>query len=353
MSERILGVYLKGDYVGQLKQNQSGNLAFSYDKAYVSKAQRGISISLPLQPEPFEGDVVKAFFSGLLPEESVRVRLASYLSISEQNTFALLESVGGDCAGAVALYPQGENPSRQRTTEREVLDDVRLREILEFIQRRPMLAGDEGYRLSLAGAQDKLAVGFENNQVVLIRGGAPTTHILKPMTDFVKDSAHNELFCMRLAKMVGLDVPEASLHYVGDKSYYLVARYDRILHDDGTVERIHQEDFCQALGMVPEIKYESEGGPNIAKCQELITSYTARPAVDQMKLLDRIIFNYLIGNGDAHGKNFSLLYRGDRPELAPAYDLLSTTVYPKLSEKMAMKIGGKYKPGDVYLKALV
>ena len=350
MSERILDVYLKNNYVGQLKQKRSGDLTFTYSQTYLSKARIGISISLPLRSEEFEGNVVKAFFSGLLPEESVRDRLAGYLGLSKKNPFALLEVVGGDCAGALSLYPQGKEPDIPGTGSVEVLDDIKLQEILKLIKRRPMLAGDDGYRLSLAGAQDKLAVGFKEGHVILIGGVAPTTHILKPMIDHVKDSAHNELFCMRLAKKVGLNVPEASLHCVGDTLYYLVKRYDRIHHEDGTVERIHQEDFCQALGLAPEIKYEREGGLGIAKCQALIGNYVVHPAVDQIELLDRVIFNYLIGNGDAHGKNFSLLYREEKPELAPAYDLLSTSVYSDLSEKMAMKIGGKYKPEDVCLR---
>lgn len=128
-----------------------------------------------------------------MPEESVRDRLAKYLGLSEKNPFALLEAVGGDCAGALALYPHGDQPPKA-SDDVEVLDDTRLREVLDLIKCRPMLAGDDGYRLSLAGAQDKLAVGFQDEHVVLIKDGAPTTHILKPMIERVKDSAHNELF---------------------------------------------------------------------------------------------------------------------------------------------------------------
>jgi serine/threonine-protein kinase HipA len=130
--------------------------------------------------------------------------------------------------------------------------------------------------------------------------------------------------------------------------YYLVERYDRHIDENGTVMRIHQEDFCQALGIPPELKHEDDVGPSIAACQDVIIKHAARPAADQIKLLDIVLFNYLIGNADAHGKNFSLIYKGDKPELAPAYDLLSTAIYPDLTEKMAMKIGGVYKPRDVY-----
>lgn len=346
---RKLDVYLQDVLAGCLEQNNSGDLIFTYDADYLEAASYGISLSLPLQKNAFMGAQVKAFFSGLLPEESVRDRLAKYLGLSEKNPFALLEAIGGDCAGALALYQHGEQPPKA-SDDVEVLGNRQLREMLDLIKRRPMLAGDDGCRLSLAGAQDKLAVGFKDERVLLIKGGAPTTHILKPMIVHVKDSAHNELFCMKLAKMIGLNAPEASLHFVDDTPYYLVKRYDRHISEDGKITRIHQEDFCQALGIAPEIKYEREGGPNIKACHEVITKYAARPAADQIKFLNMVIFNYLIGNADAHGKNFSLLYKGKKPELAPAYDLLSTAIYPDLSEKMAMKIGGKYKPNDIYLR---
>lgn len=346
---RILDVYLNKACVGKLEQIKSGELTFLYDDSYLDSAPHGISLSLPLREEPFTGGQVKAFFSGLLPEGSVRDRLAKYLGLSEKNAFALLEAIGGDCAGALALYPEGEKLG-ENFDDVELLDQNRLKDILALIKRRPMLVGEEGYRLSLAGAQDKLAVGFRDGHVMLMKGGAPTTHILKPLVDGIKDSAHNELFCMKLAKMIGIDVPEASLHFVDETPYYLVKRYDRHVGEDGVVTRIHQEDFCQALGLAPEIKYEREGGPTIAACQDLIRKHTARPARDMLKLLNIVLFNYLIGNSDAHGKNFSLLYKGAKPELAPAYDLLSTAIYPDLAEKMAMKIGGKYKPKEVYAR---
>ncbi|MCY4314611.1 MAG: HipA domain-containing protein [Roseovarius sp.] len=208
----------------------------------------------------------------------------------------------------MALYPQGQKPSEE-SKGIEVLDDERLKEILDLTGNRLMLAGDDGFRLSLAGAQDKLSVGFENGRVHLVKGGAPTTHILKPIIENVRDSAHNELFCMKLANRVGIDVPEASAHFIGETPFYLVRRYDREPGEGGIVKRIHQEDFCQAPEIPPELKYEREGGPGISACQDVVAGNAARPASDQIKLLDIVIFNFLIGNSDAHGKNFSLLYK--------------------------------------------
>ena len=155
---------------------------------------------------------------------------------------------------------------------------------------------------------------------------------------------------MQLAKMVGLKVPQSHIRHVGDVPYYLVERYDRTKNKDGKILRLHQEDFCQAMGIMPDLKYEREGGPNYRQCQDLLRAASTQPAADQIALLKRIIFNYLIGNADAHGKNFSLLYAGKKPVLAPAYDLLSTSVYPDLSVKMAMKIGSQYDPQNVMLR---
>lgn len=350
MSKKILDVFLNETFVGKLTQTKHGTLSFVYDPNFVEEAETGISLSLPLQLEPFDHGPVNAYFSGLLPDESVRLRLAKYLGVSEKNPFALLHEVGGDCAGALALYPEGERPPVVANVETEELDDQKLRDILDLIKRRPMLAGDDGYRLSLAGAQDKLAVRFIDGKVSLVKDGAPTTHILKPMIERIEDSAHNEYFCMRLARKVGIDAPIASLHTIGNTPFYIVERFDREWDKDGNVTRIHQEDFCQALGVAPELKYEREGGPSLEDCQQVIRQASKQPAADLIKFHNLVIFNYLIGNADAHGKNFSLLYRSTKPEFAPAYDLMSTAVYPDLSHNMAMKIGKKYKFDEVHMR---
>lgn len=350
MNNKTLDVYLNEALVGKLIQNDKGNLSFAYMPTFLHQATTGISLSLPLSAEPFTGIEVKAFFSGLLPDEMAKQKIAQHLGFSEKNAFALLQAIGGECAGALSLYPEGHTPPIHSDKDIEVLDDAKLREILELLKKYPLLAGEDKMRLSLAGAQNKLAVDFEKGKVALVKNGAPTTHILKPVINRITDSVHNELFCMCLAEKIGIIVPKAMIHFVGDIPCYIVERYDRKKNTDDSVLRIHQEDFCQALGILPEIKYEREGGPSIAKCLEMITTYSAKPAADQLRFLDLAIFNYLIGNADAHGKNFSFLYTGNKPELAPAYDLLSTAVYPDLSEKMAMKIGGKYKPDDVFLR---
>lgn len=350
MTHKTLDVYLNEALVGKLVQSRHGNLSFTYGSEFLNHAKTSISISLPLQKKTFEGVKVKAFFSGLLPDEMIRRKLAGYLGLSEKNPFALLEAIGGECAGALSLYPEGQIPPDRTADDIEILDDAKLQDILALLKRRPLLVGEDNIRLSLAGAQNKLAIGFEDGKVTLIKGVTPTTHILKPLINHITDSVHNELFCMRLAKKIGIPVPETMIHFIGDTPCYIVERYDRAGVENGLLTRIHQEDFCQALGVLPEIKYEREGGPSLAECQKIISTHSAKPGADQLRLLKITIFNYLIGNADAHAKNFSFLYKETKPELAPAYDLLSTEVYPDLSEKMAMKIGGKYKPNSIFLR---
>jgi serine/threonine-protein kinase HipA len=148
-----------------------------------------------------------------------------------------------------------------------------------------------------------------------------------------------------------LDVAPVDPRTIRERTFLLVKRYDRLTESDGTVQRVHQEDFCQALGVPPEIKYASEGGPTLKDCFELLRKTASRPAVDVLKLLDAVIFNVIVGNADAHGKNFSLLYEETGPRLAPLYDLLSTVVYPGLSSKFAMKIGGKSTIEELDAKA--
>jgi len=347
---RMLDVYLYDIYAGELIQDDSGDLSFSYDSNYLDNNHLAISVSMPLQEKPYKGKVVKSFFSGLLPDELAKHKLAKYLGVSEKNPFALLEIIGGECAGALSLYPKGEKPPSDLESEFEILSDEKLCEILNLLKRKPLLAGEHGVRLSLAGAQDKIPVSLVDGKVALVKGTSPTTHILKPLIEGAEDSVYNELFCMRLAEHAGITVPKVEVKKSGNIPYFLVERYDRVRNDVEGVKRLHQEDFCQALSIMPEMKYEKEGGPSIAKCQEVLQKFSFQPAKDQLEFLRRIIFNYIIGNSDAHGKNSSLLYSENKIYFAPAYDLFSTAVYPNLAKEMAMKIGGRYDPEHVYIR---
>ena len=235
----------------------------------------------------------------------------------------------------------------------QALGREELASILKELPKRPLLAGEEGIRLSLAGAQDKIAVRIEDGEICLPLGGAPSTHILKPAVERFEGVVFNEALCMKLAAEAGLPAASVETRNVDGMDYLLVERYDRI-HQAGpdaepVVDRLHQEDFCQARGIVPERKYQKEGGPSLKQCFELLREVSSAPVIDLARLLEAVIYNYLAGNNDAHGKNFSLLYRGFGTadleiRLAPLYDIVSTVYYPELSRDMAMKIGGEYSP---------
>lgn len=333
----------------------NGRLSFQYSAQWLaSPASTPLSLSLPLQPLAFDDHACRPFFAGLLPEGMMRRTLSQAFQISRQNDFALLKLIGGECAGAVSLVLSDQSESLPSHTVDQAprwLDDDPLVALLDELPRRPMLAGQDGLRLSLAGAQDKLPVVFDGQRIGLPAAGTPSTHILKPPIAAVADSVANEAFCLALAQAMGLPTAHASQLHIAGRSMLLVARYDRAqIPETDVPQRLHQEDFCQALAVLPDNKYQHEGGPDLAQCFSLLRRAT-RPAAPQvLHLLDAVIFNALIGNHDAHAKNFSLLYRDGRPVLAPFYDLLSTAVYPSLTPKMAMKIGGKYRFGELYAR---
>ena len=338
---RTLDIWWEGRIVGQLTQNQHGELGFAYAPEWLDDAKaQPLSASLPKRPEPFTRRECRPFFGGLLPEEGQRNAAAQALGVSRGNDFALLDRLGSDVAGALQLLPPGEAPTTPALDQRPTpLDDAGLIRVLDALPARPLLAGEEGLRLSLAGAQSKVPVVQVDGAVALPAPGQPTTHILKPPIARFKATTENEAFVMRLAAAIGLDVAPVEPRVVRDRTFLLVQRYDRAIGDDGHVRRIHQEDFCQALAVAPETKYASEGGPTFKDCFALLRRVAARPAVDVLKLLDAVIFNVIAGNADAHGKNFSILYGDEGPRLAPLYDLLATVAYPELSPKFAMKIG--------------
>jgi len=278
----------------------------------------------------------------------LRRLLARHLQISGQNDFALLDYIGGECAGAVTFLARGQTfPAAASADDVQWLSDEEVVVILDELPRRPMLAGQDGLRLSLAGAQDKLPVVVDGHRIGLPRNGTPSSHILKPPIHAVEDSVTNEGFCMALAEAMQLKPAKSQIHVVLNRPFLLVERYDRIMETQGHSLRLHQEDFCQILGVVPEMKYQNEGGPDLAQCFEVVRRATRPSAPQVLRLFDGVVFNALIGNHDAHAKNFSLLYSGNAPVLAPFYDLLSMAVYPTLTPKMAMKIGSKYKFREV------
>jgi len=353
---KTLNVYLHRELVGHLVQNAGGQMVFDYAESWLEKpGATPLSHSLPLRQKRFTRKECRGYFAGVLPEESKRAIIARNLGISERNDYAMLERIGGECAGAVTFLPAGEIlPARD--DHYRALSSLELAGILRELPRRPLLAGETGMRLSLAGAQDKIAVRVEGDTVSLPLGGAPSTHILKPAMERFSGVVFNEAYCMRLAAAAGLPAAKTEIGRVEEVEYLLVERYDRTRRQNSegapVLERLHQEDFCQALGIVSENKYQKEGGPSLKQCFALLREVSSAPVLDLARLLDAVIFNFLIGNNDAHGKNFSLLYRGAgtasyETRLAPLYDVVSTRYYPELTRELAMKIGSEYSSDKV------
>ena len=334
-------VYLNNERVGTLKQDDSGLLQFSYDQAWLEKPDAmPLSRSLPIQSEMFPGKKTRPFFAGILPEEGPRERIAEIIGISRTNDFAMLERIGGECAGAVSLLPEGIAPTDPKNARHRELTEPELQQLIAELPDRPLMAGAEGLRLSLAGAQDKLPVIVHQNGICLPLDDTPSTHILKPEPDRFAGLAANEFFCMTLAQAVGLNAPDTEYRLIGRKPCLLVQRYDRTTDETGHTNRLHQEDFCQTLGFPPERKYQAEGGPTLGDCISLLRDWSTAPVLDIPDFINGLIFNVLIGNADAHGKNYALLYVGGERRLSPCYDLVCTLVWPNLSRNLAMKIGG-------------
>lgn len=199
MAVHYLDVFLHGVFVGKLFSD-SGELGFSYDSDYLkSENPQKLSASLPLIEDVFAPELVKPYFSGLLPDERLRVQLSKVLHVSENNIFGLLKAIGGECAGAVSVYPEGHSPKNYVSDpDYVVFDEKRAHDVLTSLSRRPFMAGDGDIRLSGAGAQDKLPIAFVDGKIAVPRNGTPSTHIIKSAIDGYPDSVFNEFFCMKL-----------------------------------------------------------------------------------------------------------------------------------------------------------
>ena len=339
MTER-LKVYLNGIQVVFLAwYSELDVFSFNYSPSYLGRDKAvPISKSLPIRDEAFGPLVSRAFFENLLPPEVVLRKLEKILHHDRRNTFAFLKELGGDCAGAISLCPEDVEPGSADDCIRELSEDE-ADEILRALPERPLLQGlVEGYRISVAGAQDKLVARVRSERLALPLYGAASTHIVKPEMSICRGSVENECFCQRLAARLGMAAAKASILDVKSRAYYVSERYDREVAG-GSVRRILQEDFCQAMGVPAEEKYESDGGPSAVRCfcflRDAGFGFAALAG-----FVDALAFNFIVGNADAHAKNFSLLYRDGNASLAPVYDTLSTAVYPNLTPRMAMSIGG-------------
>lgn len=354
-----LSVYLAGEPAGAIERRGPDRYRFRY--AAEALAGRGsgetfLSMSLPLRGEPFAPSRTRPFFEGLLPEGAIREAVARQLGVSPGNGFALLRELGVECAGAVVIVPEGVPPPAP-AGEAEPLSEEELAELVAELPSRPLgiAAGPGGLRLSLAGVQPKLVLTrTPSGDFGQPLGGAPSTHILKPQPEEYEDLVANEAFCLQVARCAGNPAARAEALDAGGHPCLLVERFDRAADEAGRIVRVHQEDACQALGVPPIAKYEGEGGPSLAQLVQLIRDIgSPAAAADINVLVAAVVLNLVLGNSDAHGKNFAFLYgEAGGPRLAPLYDLVSTDVYPGLSSGLAMTIGGVDDPERVDASAL-
>jgi len=331
--------------VGILSKDDDGVYSFTYDKAWRNYPDAfPISLSMPLEHERFGNKLTLAYFENLLPEGEVRKNLEAAHKVS--GVFELLAAFGRDCAGGIILAAQ---PDYTVPSAPAKFVPIKLPDVYEAIEDHRSVAeviseNAPGY-LSIAGAQDKFPAIYQDGNLFLPTNGHPTTHIVKvPIWRMgVKESVYNEQYCMELARAVSLNVPRCEV-IDGRHPLFIIERYDRQLNKDGSVRRIHQQDFCQALGYTSDEKYEAKHGPSFKQCYDLLLQHV--PAIQRLgsieRLLDWLCFNMIIGNNDSHSKNLSLLLLpGNKYHPAPLYDLVATSIYPKLDRRFAFNIGGR------------
>ena len=331
-SRPALDVWLYDTMVGTLAEPKYGKLRFKFSDNARRRFRPGsvvLSVSMPVSTNQRpRGNITRAFFDGLLPEGDARASISDRFAVTRGDNFGLLSAIGRDCAGAVVIRPS-DLPDPPPGAGVEVLADRDLERLVTQIKERP-LGADDGVRVSLPGAQEKLVLSrTTDGRWARPVGGAPSTHILKPQDMRLDSYAAGEVFCLGLARRLGLTTVESEVIDVAGRPVFVVSRYDRTLTPEGTV-RIHQEDMCQALAVDCSNrsgrKYQAEGGPSLRDVAGVLSAFA--PFSDRTKLLALVVTNVVVGNADAHAKNISLLHPPDGTiTLAPAYDITPTTFY--------------------------
>jgi len=345
-----LKVSMQNQVVGKLSIDRDENYYFEYDKFWIEK---GFAISPHL---PFNGtyssSTIKRFLENLIPEGEGLEDIAYFTRISKNNTFAIMHAIGYDTAGALFF---GEDKEANKPIFREISDEE-LTKRIEELESKSIAIWDRKVRLSLAGVQAKLPVIIRDNKIGLANGTLSSTHIMKFQTKRNTHIVVNELFCMRLAKKIGLKVANVELRRFGKYPTLLIERFDRVYKKD-FVERLHIIDGCQILDLPPTYKYEQNFGNlrDVAHIREgasfkkLFQSakLCSIPAIAQLELLNWAMFNLIIGNSDAHGKNFSFFVNQKGIKTTPFYDMLCVMMYD-FDHHLAMAYGDEFNPNEVF-----
>nr|WP_255616610.1 type II toxin-antitoxin system HipA family toxin [Microvirga puerhi] len=351
-----MDVWFDGQCVGQLERRSEAvtDIVFRYAPAWIdAQGSFPISITMPLAAVEHDPVVVYPWFLNLLPEGGALQAVGNILQVHEMDVFGMLAEMGRDLPGALDIRRPGTDtkafrPHYHRLSEAELADALRR------LPERPLLVGEDGVHMSVAGAQEKLpVVRYRDGGIGLALDGAPSTHILKPRNDRFRASVENEAFCLRLAAAVGLPAAKVTMQRAEDVDYLLVERYDRIIQG-GRVQRLHQEDLCQATGFPPYLKYEwnasiAKHGPGLKLCMDALAG-TPAPAPNKLRFFEAMLFNVLCGNVDAHAKNYSLLIRSGSALMAPIYDVMNGDIYENVTRNLAMKIANKQRGGHIYAR---
>jgi len=368
---QTLALWANGTYVGRWTVSARGDMELQYDPAWrASAVGRPLSLSLPfgLGDEPLKGPAVEHYCDNLLPDSpAIRKRVAERFRTGSVDAFDLLAAIGRDCVGALQFLPEGAVPAQHDRVEGVEVDEAAIeRHLLEVVTPNRFGAArepDDDFRISLAGAQEKDAFLRWNGRWMKPRGATPTTHIFKlPLglvggrqADF-STSVDNEWLCLRLLAAYGLPVPKAEIASFGQQRVLVVERFDRVVSADGRrLLRLVQEDFCQATGTSPLVKYEAEGGPGLGVLFNLLQQSVEAERDLRTLMASQVLF-WMLRAPDGHAKNFSIhLLPGGRYRLTPLYDVMSA--YPVMGDgpkqwsprelELAMALVGKNRHYEV------
>lgn len=363
MTTRELVVLLNDRRIGVVRQGTRAALEFMYDEAWLAEAAAiPLSLSMPLSNPRHPDAAIRPFLWGLLPDNDQTLESwGRRFGVSPRNPFALLGEIGEDLQGAIQMVPAARLGALRKREGVTALSRHLLAERLAELIRQPGATQftEGGGQFSLAGAQPKKALYLVGGRWYEPRGRTPSTHILKPPLPHLAGQVENEAFCVRLAPILGLPAPRIWVEAFDGLLVVVIERYDRVRRDGkrmlpldsrgGEVIRVHQEDCCQALKVMPHNKYQSEGGPGIAAIMNLLSG-SSKPVEDRDRLMRSQAYNFVIGGSDAHAKNYGLLLAAKgRFRLAPLYDIISLLPYieRRREARLAMSVGGHYRFDEI------
>ena len=359
MKELVVSIEHDGGMipVGHIRGEDPAAAQFRYDAKYLSQPNAPISIRLPLQEQPFSPAQTKSFFEGLLPEGFTRQSVAKWMHVDENDYLSILHGLGRECLGALCVTEEGE----EVTASYEPITEDQVRELAAegAVKSAELVTRSH---LSLTGASGKVGLYYDaaHDAWYLPWGTAPSTHIVKQSHVRLEGIVTNEQLSLLTAARCGIDIPHSFIINTGNGAenevLFATQRYDRVFAEKPkTIDslprpnRLHQEDFAQAMGIPASEKYEHGQKGYMQGMFDILRRYSSDPIADTLKLWDILVFDYLIGNTDAHVKNFSLLYSPNQTavRLAPAYDIVSTVIYKESTLDMAFSIGRAYAIDDI------